>query len=419
MGDALVVGVGMTRFAKHVDRSTASLAHEAVAAALADAGVSAQEVEMVFFANALSGIVTGQETIRGQVALAGSGLDGAPIVNVDNACAAGGTAVHLAQLAVSSGRCDLALAIGAEKLYHEDPARPLRAMLTGVDVEQLPALQAAFTRPDAGARSFMLDLYADVAIEYLSATGATERSLAAVASKDHHHGSLNPNAQHRKRFSVEEVLASRRVCGPFTVPMCSPFGDGASAVLVASSERAARLAAAEPVEILASELTSGGLLDAGRPRLDAMLATGAVPRAARRAYEAAGLGPADLDLVEVHDATSSAELIISEQLQLCASGEAAALAESGDTALGGRIPINVSGGLVSKGHPVGATGCAQVTEIVTHLRGRAGERQVEGARVGLAENAGGRLHPDDAAAVVTILRRREPRATARVPTPVA
>lgn len=404
MADALVVGVGMTRFAKHADRSTASLAHEAVAAALADAGVAPGDVETVFFANALAGIVTGQETIRGQVALAGSGLDGLPIVNVDNACAAGGTALHLACQAVAGGRCDLALTVGAEKLYHEDGSRSLRAMLTGVDVEQLPALQERYTRPEEGARSFMLDLYADVALEYMAATGATERSLAAVAAKDHDHGALNQNAQYRKRFTVEEVLASRRICGPFTLPMCSPFGDGAAAVLVASRERAARLRASEPVAIAACELTSGGPLDPRRVRLDAIVEDGAVARAARRAYEAAGLGPQDVDVAEVHDATSSAELVICEQLGLCPRGEAARWAESGATTLGGRLPVNVSGGLVSKGHPVGATGCAQIVELVGQLRGRAGARQVEGARVALAENAGGRLHPDDAAAVVTLLR---------------
>lgn len=404
MAEALVAGVGMTRFAKHAHRSTASLAHEAVAAALADAGVRPAEVELVFFANALAGIVTGQETIRGQVALAGTGLDGAPIVNVDNACAAGGTAVHLAYQAVAGGRCDLALAVGAEKLYHEDGSRPLRAMLTGVDVEELPALQAAHRQPDEGARSFMLDLYADLALEYMAATGATERSLAAIASKDHHHGALNPNAQYRREFTIDEVLASRRVCGPFTLPMCSPFGDGGAAVLVASPERCARLAA-EPVEIVASALTSGRRPNGRRSRLDAVIDDGAVARAARRAYEQAGLGPDELDLVEVHDATSSAELIICEQLGLCARGEAARIAEAGETALGGSRPVNVSGGLVSKGHPVGATGCAQVAELTWHLRGQAGARQVAGARVGLAENAGGRLHPDDAAAVVTILRK--------------
>jgi acetyl-CoA acetyltransferase len=242
-----------------------------------------------------------------------------------------------------------------------------------------------------------MDVYALLARRYSEKSGADERDFAQVAVKNHRHGALNPKAQYREEVTVEEVLASRRISGPLHLLMCSPIGDGAAALVVCSAERAAA-AGADAVHVRATAIASGR--DDDGPV--------AVERAAARAYEQAGVGPEDIDLAEVHDAAAPAELQIYEELGLCGPGEGPALLASGATTLGGRVPVNPSGGLLSKGHPVGATGCAQLVELTEHLRGRAGARQVEGARIGLAENAGGFLGPDQAVASVTILSRDAP-----------
>jgi acetyl-CoA acetyltransferase len=229
---------------------------------------------------------------------------------------------------------------------------------------------------------------------YMDRSGATVRDLAEVAVKSHRNAALNPKAQFRTEVSVEEVLASREISAPLTLLMCSPIGDGAAAVVVCSEEYARRLGTGQ-VRVRACALVSGTDRTAGEP--------GAVERAAQRAYADAGLGPEDLDVVEVHDAAAPAELMCYEELGLCAPGEGPRLLASGDTALHGRLPVNPSGGLLSKGHPIGATGCGQLVELVDQLRGRCGARQVEGPRIALAENGGGFLGTDAAAMVVTIL----------------
>jgi acetyl-CoA acetyltransferase len=238
-----------------------------------------------------------------------------------------------------------------------------------------------------------MDLYAGLARDYMERTGATVTDIARVAAKNHTHGSFNPKAQYRHGATVEDVLGSREVAAPLTLLMCSPIGDGAAAAVLCSEDVARRVEA--PVQVRASVLVSG------HNHLGAD--GGAVERAARRAYEAAGVGPDELDVVEVHDAAAPAELIIYEELGLCPPGEGAKLISSGETSLGGRMPVNPSGGLLAKGHPIGATGCAQIVELVEQLRGRSGDRQVPGARLALAENAGGFLGEDFAAVVVTIL----------------
>ncbi len=249
------------------------------------------------------------------------------------------------------------------------------------------------TEPGA-SRSFFMDIYAYLAREYMQRSDATAADFARVAAKNHRHGSLNPKAQYRDRVTVEQVLAARPIADPLTLTMCSPLGDGAAAVLLCSPAWA-RARGADAVRLLASVLVSGQV-DPSEP---------AVERAARRAYELAGVGPQDVDVAEVHDAAAPAELIVYEEIGLAAPGEGAALLRSGATELGGRVPVNVSGGLISKGHPVGATGCAQIVELTEQLRGHAGERQVESARVALAENAGGFLDTEPAAVGIHVLAR--------------
>ncbi|HEV7467396.1 MAG TPA: thiolase family protein [Candidatus Dormibacteraeota bacterium] len=416
MPDALIAGAAMTRFGKFPASTIRSLAEEAVAEALQDAGIGPDAVQMAFFSNATAGILHGQEMIRGQVALRHTGLLGIPIVNVENACASASTAFHLACMAVRSGDVDVALAVGSEKLTHADRQRSFAAIGTAVDMLQVDELRelmrasrpvppgAAVGSPGPvqadgangaeGNRSFFMDIYASMTRAYMERSGASVRDLAAVAVKSHRNAALNPKAQFRTEVSVEEVLASREISPPLTLLMCSPIGDGAAAVVVCSEEYARRHGATT-VRVRACTLVSGTDRAAGEP--------GAVERAARLAYADAGLGPGDLDVVEVHDAAATAELICYEELGLCAAGEGPGLLASGATALGGGLPVNPSGGLLSKGHPIGATGCGQLVELVDQLRGRCGARQVEGARIALAENGGGFLGTDAAAMVVTIL----------------
>jgi acetyl-CoA acyltransferase len=401
MRDVLVAGAAMTRFGKFLDSTIRSLSEEAVRAALADAGAEPEDIGMAFFANATAGVLSGQEMIRGQVALRHTGLLGIPIVNVENACASASSAFSLACMAVGSGHVDVALAIGAEKMTHPDKAKSFAAIGTAVDLFELDELKRQLLPGEVdaaseGKRSFFMDVYAAMARTYMDRSGAGVDDFARVAVKNHHHGARNPNAQYRDEVTVEEVLASREISWPLTLLMCSPIGDGAAAVIVCSDDYARRVGA-DPVRVRASALVSG----TDRTRGEA----GAVERAAHRAYEQAGIGPDDLDVVELHDAAAPAELITYEELGLCAPGEAPQLLASGATTLGGRMPVNTSGGLLSKGHPIGATGCGQLVELVDQLRGRAGDRQVDGARVALAQNGGGFLGVENAAMAVTILSR--------------
>ncbi|MGH9000281.1 MAG: thiolase family protein [Acidimicrobiia bacterium] len=400
MRDVYVAGVGMTRFGKFADSTVRSLTEEAVAEALADATLPPGAVESAFFANAVAGILTGQEMIRGQVALRHTGILGVPIVNVENACASASSAFHLAWMAVASGAADVALAVGSEKLTHEDKAKSFAAIGTAVDLTALAELRASLAASggdddSSGKRSFFMDIYAGMTRQYMARSGATAADFAAVAAKNHANGALNPKAQYGGTVTVEDVLASREVSAPLTLLMCSPIGDGSAAAVLCSPEVARRVGA--EVQVRASVLVSGTDRGPGE--------RGAVERAAERAFGRAGVEPSDLDVVEVHDAAAPAELMVYEELGLCPPGGGPKLLASGDTRLGGRVPVNPSGGLLSKGHPIGATGCAQIVELVDQLRGRCGERQVAGARVAAAENGGGFLGTDAAACVVTVLSR--------------
>ncbi|MCU4187483.1 thiolase family protein [Acidiferrimicrobium sp. IK] len=246
--------------------------------------------------------------------------------------------------------------------------------------------------PELPPRPVFMEIYAAEARDYMRRTGATARDLATVAAKSSRNGSLNPIAQNRTALTVDDVLAARTIVDPLTRPMCSSIGDGAAAIVLSRSDLAARRGY-RGVRVLGCAVGAARAGDDGD----------VVARTARSAYEQAGLGPDDLDVCEVHDAAAPAELVIAEELGLAANGDAAELVRSGATEIGGRIPVNPSGGLLARGHPVGATGAAQIVELTDQLRGLAGDRQVAGARIGLAENAGGSLGNGPAACVVTIL----------------
>ena len=397
MDTVVIAGVGMTRFAK-VPEGLRHLAGEAVSAALTDSGVSVEEVEAAYVGNAVAGLVTGQEMIRGQVMLRPLGIEGIPIFNIENACASASSALNLGWQAVANGMHDVVLCLGAEKLSHDDKTIGMNAIGTAIDVEMRAELaeEVSTNGDDEGARSFFMDLYADMARRYMSASGATAEDFAAVVVKNQHNGARNPRAQYGAELSVEQVLASRRVVDPLTVLMCSPISDGAAAVVL-MSERAARRRGASGPRIRASVVRSGNVHDKDDPT------AGSAARAAAAAFEQAGLGPGDLDCAELHDASAPAELIVYEQIGLAEPGGGPELLASGRTRLDGELPVNTSGGLLSKGHPIGATGIAQVCEASWQLRGEAGERQVEGARVALTQNGGGWLEGDSAAMSVHIL----------------
>jgi acetyl-CoA acetyltransferase len=413
--NTVVAGVGMTPFGKHSERGLKDLGAEAVQAAVTDAGLELDDLQAAFVGNCAAGTVTGQESIRGQVILHPLGVGRIPILNVENACASGSTALHLACSWVTAGMYDVVLALGVEKLTHPDKAVSFAAFAGAVDVEEVQEMLAVLSAQSAAAsdaagsgpgggrgggagqgRSMFMDIYAGAARAHMKSWGTTVEQFAAVASKSSFHGSLNPRAQFRDALTVDEVLAAPMIVPPLTRPMCSPIGDGAAAVVVVSEAKARELGIARPVRVVTSVLHSGWDHAEGE--------SGTVELCASEAYDEAGLGPDDLDVVELHDASAPAEVMMCEALGLCGPGDGGKLAESGDTRLGGPIPVNTSGGLLRKGHPVGATGTAQIVELTEQLRGASGARQVDGARVGLAQNGGGKKGNDAAAMCVTILR---------------
>ena len=408
--NAYVAGVGMTRFGKQMDKTLKRLTGEAVQLALADAGMDQSALQAAWMGNAAAGIVTGQEMIRGQVALRELGIGRIPVINVENACASSSTAFQQACAMVTAGLYDVVLACGSEKLFHEDKARSLGAFTSAVDVEDpqgalnvLKKMAAEIGEPldAAGAgvtRSIFMDIYSVMARKHMLKYGSTKQHFAMVTAKNSFHGSMNPRAQFQELLSVADVLAARTIVEPLTLPMCSPIGDGAAAVIVVSERKARELGLKNKVRVVASALVSGWDTGPGE-------AVGAL--AADQAYEAAGVGPDDLSCVELHDASAPSEIVAYEYLRLCGPGEGIKLVETDATRLGGRIPVNTSGGLLRKGHPVGATGCAQIVELTEQLQGRSGKRQVAGARIALAHNGGGAIGTDAAATVVTILQQAD------------
>jgi acetyl-CoA acetyltransferase len=407
--NAVIAGVGMTRFGKMLDRGLKSIGAEAVQAAIADAGIESSAIEAAFVGNAAAGLVTGQECIRGQVVLRSAGIGKIPVVNVENACASASTALHQAAAMVTAGLYDVVLALGVEKLYDEDKRKSFAAFSGAVDVEALSQIMArlkegaaqtgaAAASEGAGEkRSMFMDIYAAAARNHMKKYGTTVQQFARVAAKNSYHGSLNPRAQFRDALSIEDVLSAPMIAEPLTRPMCSPIGDGAAAAVVVSERKAAELGLTRPVRIAAMSLHSGWDHTGEEG--------GTVELCASEAYREAGAGPENLSVIEVHDASAPAELMAYESLGLCKKGEGGLLVDSGATRLGGALPVNTSGGLLRKGHPVGATGIAQIVELTEQLQGRSGERQVEGAKVALAQNGGGSIGSDAAAMCVTILVR--------------
>lgn len=387
MGNVGVIGRGMTRFAKYMDRPLRDMAHEAINAALTDAALSMKDIEAAYCSNAIAGLITNQEMVRGQVALRSMGFEGLPIINTENACASGSTAVHLAWTAIAAGLYDVVLVLGAEKMTHPDKQKTALAVATALDVE-LPI--------NPNSRSPFMDVYSEKVRKYLQHSEATVEDFAKVVVKAQFNGSMNPVAQYGGNLTTEQVLTSAMIADPLTLMMCSPVGDGAAALILASDKYMAKLGVKNPVYIVASVVQSGSSPENGLQ---------AGERAAKLAYERAGISPSDIDVIELHDATASAEIMRYESLGLAKEGEGCRLVRDGSTELGGTIPVNPSGGLLARGHPIGATGVGQLVELVGQLRGECGPRQVEGAKVALAENGGGWIGGDSAVDCIHVLTR--------------
>ncbi len=364
MRNVVVLGIGQSVFGKFPERPVVDLGREAIRAALADAGISPAVIEAAYASRLYGGMITAQTTLKDV------GITRVEMMNVENACAGGSSAVRSLWKDIAAGFCDIGIAFGVESMTTSPVARQLIPPEKGDLEGQL------------GAN--MPGIFALMANRLMETHGATREDFAQVSVKAHDTGALNPMAQYRKRMTVEEVLASREIVDPITLLQCCPNTDGAAAIILCT-EAVARQYTRAPIRILASVLQSSDYF----ARKDDLTSFEVGARTAAKAYEMAGVGPDDINLVEVHDAFTAEELVHYEDLQLCARGDAIALLRSGATSLGGRVPVNPSGGLLSLGHPLSASGVRNICEIVQHLRGEAGDRQVPDAKIGLAQMLGG------------------------------
>ena len=393
MREVAIIGVGANPSGQFSGKSLKEIAHTAIWNAIEDAGIKPRQIETAYVGNSIGGLLTGQEGVRGQVILQHSGITGIPVINVENACASGATALRGAWLEVASGAVDVAIAVGAEKMFVGDTARSISA-LASVSELDLSEMGMQFTtvyaiHPKINIKKKMSDY------------GWSMADLAKPAVKNSFNGSLNPLAQHRRRLSVDEVVNSRVVVDPLTLYMCSSISDGSAAAILCAASDSGRYSSRKPIRIASCVLRSGAY------RLPGDTAPDSATIAANQAYEQAGVGPKDLGAVELHDAMAPAELMLYERLGLCGPGEGPRLIDEGITTLRGSQPVNPSGGLCSRGHPVGATGLLQIAELVWQMRGEAGERQMEQPpKVTMAQNQGGLLLGQDLAAyAVTILKQ--------------
>jgi acetyl-CoA acyltransferase len=384
--DVSIIGVGMTRFGKYEDQTAQDLGREAVWNAMEDANVSIKDIQAAYVANAVGQQLTELKGTIGQHVLTSAGIFGIPVINIENACSGGSTALRGAFLEGASGNCDVALALGVEKLFCGDSAKSAQTMAAGT-------IYAKFGFMFVGLYSMQLK-------KWMANSGATKEHFAKVTVKNTYNGSLNPKAQFQKPMTMEQVLNSRVIAEPLTQFMCSTMADGAAAAIICSKDLASKFTSKPLIDIAACELVSGTYAIPGEHHEEI------TTRAAKLAYEKSGIGPEDVDVVEVHDAMAPAELRLYEELNICKPGEAVKLIDEEQTALTGRIPVNPSGGLAAKGHPISATGLAQINEVVLQLRGEAGPRQItNNPKVGMTENAGGWVMDDNGACAVTILKK--------------
>jgi acetyl-CoA acyltransferase len=364
--DVYVVGVGMIKFGRYPDQDIGTLGAQAVIEALRDAGLDMKDIQILCSGNLYQTNMSGQRVLQ-QV-----GMTGIPVYNVANACASGSTAVREAYFAVASGAYDVAMAVGTEQMG--------KMGLLGAPSDPSTSPEGVL------GTGLMPGVFGMAGAEHMRKYGTTQAQFAKVSVKNHKHATLNPLSQYQNELTLEEVLNARMIAYPNTLYMCCPTGDGAAAAIMVSAKKAREIAGGGTmVKVAASALTTDPFTqrDLIFPDINTM-----TRNCAEQAYEQAGLGPEDLNSVELHDCFATAELLHYENLKLCGEGEAGRMIDEGRTSLGGDIPVNTSGGLLSKGHPIGATGVANVCEIVWQLRGQAGARQVEGHTAGMAHTIG-------------------------------
>jgi acetyl-CoA acetyltransferase len=371
MRNVAVIGVGVTKFGKH-ERTCAELFAEAAVGALADAEIGPDRLQGIYFGNVVGEAGERQLHMGPQVASA-LGVPHLAATRFETACASSHAAFRHALFEVAAGAADVLLVGGAERVLTMPTERSTEVFAYASD--------AVFEQP---AGLTFPGVFALVARAHMAKYGTTEEQMAHVAVKNHRHGALNPKAQFRKEITVEQVMTSAKIADPIKLYDCCPFSDGAAAVVIAAEPAARRTR--KPVWVLGSAQAGDSMCLHDKRDLSRVLAT---ERAAQAAYRQAGLGPQDVDVVELHDCFTIAEIVATEGLGFFEPGTGGVAAERGETSLGGRIPVNTSGGLKAKGHPIGATGAAQIAEVVTQLRGEAGPRQVDGARVGLTHTLGG------------------------------
>jgi acetyl-CoA acetyltransferase len=367
MRDVAVVGANMLQFGRYPDKDVVQLAADAALGALKDAGITIKDVELVS-----SGNLYQSNAMIGQRLMKEIGATGVPVINVSNACATGSTAFREAYYAIASGAYDIVMAVGCEQMGK-------MGLLGGGG-----GGDRAYSTEGVMGTGIMPGVFGQAGVEHMRKYGTTQEQIAKIGVKASKHGEANPYAMYRQGKNLEEVMNARVVAWPNTLFMCCPTSDGAAAAILMSAEKAKQYTK-KPVWVAASVLTSDPYTDRNPTMFDINTLT---QNAAKEAYEKAGIGPEDLNMVELHDCFATAELVHYENLFLCGEGEAGKLIDDGETYNGGKIPVNVSGGLLSKGHPLGATGVANIVEIVWHLREQAGDRQVKGAKTGLAHVIG-------------------------------
>ena len=411
MTDIFIIGVGMTRFGRHPDKSLKQLSALAVDEALQDAQLQRHQVQEIQFANCVQGYMDGQHMIRGHAIFLEQGFQGIPIFNLESGCASGSMAFHMAVRSLLADQADIVMAVGAEKMVCDDKNKMFNAFTSAWDVHQsewqidtIANMTSTGDIPpgsqsEKGYSPFM-DVYKAEFIQHQALYNSTPQQVAAICAKNHQHSVHNPKAQFQQPYSLDDVLRAPPITYPLTLPMCAPISDGAAAVILCKGSKLAQLASSKrAIRVMAS--ITGSAKERSAEQLDQHI----VARVGDVAYAKAGITPQEVNLAELHDATAVGELIETENLRFCAPGEGGLIAEQGQTRLGGRIPLNTSGGLESRGHPIAATGIAQLYDLVVQLRQEAGARQVENARVGLQCNVGGFWGVEEASAHVAILSR--------------
>ncbi|KKM00673.1 hypothetical protein LCGC14_1802060, partial [marine sediment metagenome] len=420
-----IVGVGHIKFGKNYDKTVKSMTGESLELALKDCKLQKKDIQAAWFSNSGWGGSEFQHCIRGQVALSANGLDKIPIINVENACASGSTAFHSAWMAIMAGIYDCTLGIGTEKMYYETAplgsptgikgiSGPMSGFISGTDVERtmktIDALKKQIQRgneeavkksgkedkPKKKNHSVFMDFYAMGARQHMKNHGTTQKQIAIIAAKNHNNSTMNPLAQYTFPQTLDQVMNDYVVAYPLTRAMCAPIGDGSAAAILCSENYLEK----NPSLKERAVLVRASILRSGSWKRDNI-----GERGSSAAYEMTGLKPEDIDVAEVHDATAYAELNVIEQLGFCPVGKGGPFVESGATQLDGKIPVNPSGGLLARGHPIGASGLAQMYELVTQLRGEAGKRQVKDPKIALAHNGGGTIGTGEAALCIHILER--------------